>query len=306
MISRHEYRGGVWVDIEQPTDEEIRQVSQEFSISERIEKEILSPTPTPLVAADGNVALLIAHFPSHGTENGDTSSQEIDFLVGDRFVVTVRYEVVAPLYHLKKLLEAQSLITGSDTISTEILLEVLFAHLYTSVRDHTNHIATRLERVEHDMFDYHERNTVRAISIVNREFLHMEATLANQEEPLDRFLKALVDRGSFSPAFVERATRILTERTQVARLIATHRAVATELRETNTALLEARQNEIMKTLTVITFSVLPLELLALIFGMHMRGAPLEQNPDAFWIIVTIMFGVVGVMTLFFAKKRWIF
>ncbi|MBU6388481.1 hypothetical protein KGQ72_01215 [Patescibacteria group bacterium] len=256
MIFRHEYRGGVWVDLEQPSEEEIRQVVDEFSISKLIEKEILSPTPTPLVAADAGVTLLILHFPSHGAEDGDTGNQEIDFIVGDRFILTVRYEIIAPLYHLKKLLETQQLIAGKGSaVTTDVLLEVLFAHLYTSVRDHTNHIANRLERVEQDMFDGQERKTVRAISNVNREFLHMEASLANQEEPLGRFLKTLTERGGFDDSFPERAERILAERTQLARLTTTHRAVAAELRETNTALLEARQNEIMKTLTVITFVV---------------------------------------------------
>lgn len=306
MIFRHEYRGGVWVDLEQPTEEEKRRIAEEFSISERLEKEVLSPTPTAVVAADESATLLILHFPAHGAEDGDTTNQEIDFVVGDHFILTVRYEVVASLYHLQKLLEAQNLVVGHDSVSTDVLLEVLFAHLYTSVRDHSNHIASRLESVEQDMFAGRERTTVRAISNISREYLHIEAALANQEEPLARFLKALGERKSFGPSFTQRAERILAERTQVARLIVTHRAVATELRGTNAALLEARQNEIMKTLTVINFSVLPLELLALIFGMHALGTPLEQNPNAFWIIVAIMFGIVACMTLFFAKKRWIF
>lgn len=305
MISRHEYSGGVWVDLEQPSDEEIQRISEEFSISKHIEKEILSPTPVPLVAADTGATLLILHFPAHGAEDGDAGSQEIDFIVGDNFIVTVRYEVVAPLYHLKKLLEAQKLIITRDSITTDVLIEILFAHLYTSVRDHTNHIASRLENIERDMFDGRERTTVRSISNVNREFLHMEAAIANQEEPLNRCLKVLTERGSFGISFAGRAERILAQRTQVAHLIKTHRAVATELRETNSVLLETRQNEIVKTLTIITFIMLPLELVAIVFGMHAPGTPLEQNPNAFWIIMALMLVIIGVMTIFFAQKRWI-
>jgi magnesium transporter len=82
--------------------------------------------------------------------------------------------------------------------------------------------------------------------------------------------------------------------------------MATELRETNAALLEARQNEIMKTLTVANFIFLPLELIAFVFGMHALGTPLESNPNAFWIIMAFMLGIIGVMTIYFARKRWIF
>lgn len=294
------------MDLEQPTEKEVRQIAREFSISERIEAELLAPTPAPLVAGDTGMALLVLHFSEHGTNDGETKNQEIDFIVGDHFIVTVRYEIVASLHHLKKILEAQELVSGHTPITTEVLLEILFAHLYTSVRDHTNHTASHLARVERDMFDGHERTTVRAISSISREFLHLEATLANQEGPLRRFFTALTQRNLFSASFPERIERILAERIQVARLVETHRAVAGELRETNSALLEARQNEIMKTLTVVSFIFLPLELVALIFAMDVPGIPLTDNPDGFWIIMLVMFGIVCCMTFFFARKRWIF
>lgn len=306
MIFRYEYLDGVWADLEQPTGDEIRQIAQEFSISERIETELLSPTPAPLVITDDNSALLVLHFPAQNTENDETKDQEIDFVIGSNFIVTVRYEVIAPLHRLKKLLETRNLVSNKESITTDVLLEILFAHLYASVCDHTNHTAGRLTRVEHDMFDGHERKTVRSISSISREFLHLEAALADQEEPLNNFLQALAQRNFFDASFGERADRILAERTQVTRLVTTHRAIATELRETNTALLEAGQNEIMKMLTIFTVIVLPLELIAFIFGMKARGTPFEDNPDAFLIIMGLMLGAVTLMTVFFARKRWIF
>ncbi len=306
MIFRYKYRDGVWIDFEKPTEKEIRQVAAEFSINERIEKELFSPTPAPLVVDGGNSVLLVLHFPAQGTEDGETENQEVDFVVGDHFIVTVRYEVIAPLHHLKKLFETRNLVTGHESITTDVLLEILFAHLYSSVRDHTNHVTDNLERIERDMFDGHERKTVNAISNISRAFLHLEADLANQEEPLNRFLKAHTLRGFFNVSFDERAERILAERAQVMRLVRTHRAVATEMRETNTALLEARQNEIMKTLTVITFIFLPLELITFVFGMGALGTPLKQNPNAFWIIIGGMFALGAIITVFLARKRWIF
>lgn len=255
MISRHDYKGGVWVDLEQPSEEEIHDIVKEFSISKQFEKEMVSPTPSPMVAAADGAMLLVLHFPAHGADNGDTRNQEVDFIVGGDFIVTVRYEVVAPLYHLKKLLETEELVSGRGSLTTDVLLEVLFAHLYTSVRDHIDHAADTLARVEKDMFDGHERTTVRSISEISREFLHLEAMLATQEESLGRFLKALADRSFFGASFAARTERILAERSQIAQLISTHRAIATELRETNVALLGARQNEIMKKLTIITFIV---------------------------------------------------
>ncbi len=306
MVFRYEYSGGIWIDLEQPNVEEVRDIAREFSISERLETELLSPTPSPLVAEDEGAALLVLHFPVHEAEGSDTKVQEIDFIIGSNFIVTVRYEVIVPLHHLKKLLEAQKLVSNHSAITTDVLLEILFAHLYTSVRDHTDHAAESLSRVEHTMFDERERDTVQSISKIGREFLHLEAALANQEESLIRFLATLGQRDFFGPSFGQRSQRILAERTQVAQLVTTYRAIAAELRETNAALLGARQNEIIKTLTVITVVILPLELIAVTFGIHAPGAPLEQNPNAFWIIIGLMFSTVVLMLVYFSRKRWIF
>jgi len=113
---------------------------------------------------------------------------------------------------------------------------------------------------------------------VSREFLHLEAALANQEESLEHFLNMLTERGFFGRSFSGRAARILAGRVQVGRLIKTYRAIATELRETNLALLEARQNEIMKTLTIVNFIFLPLGLISWIFAMRTEGMPLVDSP----------------------------
>lgn len=306
MISRYDYEGGVWVDLESPTEDEIRQVMREFSISERIGMELLSPTPSPLVAGDANTAFLVLHFPIPRTEEGETKSQEIDFIVGAHFIITVRYELVVSLHHLKKQLETDIVLAGAAAVTTDVLLEILFSHVYASVHDHVSHSAGKLTQVERAMFDGRERHTVRSISDVSRDFLHLEATLVNHEEPLMRFLKAISDRHFFDTSFSDRVARIMAERSHAAHLVRTYRAVATELRETNMALLETRQNEIMKTLTIVNFIFLPLGLITWTFAMRTEGMPLIDSPHAFWIVMAIMLGVAVTLTIFFAKKRWIF
>lgn len=306
MLFRYEYKDGMWVDLEQPTEEELRAVAQEFGINDRIELELLSPTPSPLVASAPGMALLVLHFPAHGESEGEMKDQEIDFIVGPHFILTVRYEVVASLHRLKKILETETFLAEGTPMASDVLLEILFAHLYTSVRDHAHHSSVQLAHVEHDMFDGHERDTVRAISSISREFLHLEAALANQEEPLARFLKVLTTRNFFGPSFADRASRILAERMQMAHLIRTYRAVTTELRETNKSLLETRQNDIIKTLTVVNMIFLPLGLITWIFAMRTEGMPFVASENAFWIVLGIMLAVALVLTLLFARKRWIF
>lgn len=305
MIYRHQHHGGIWLDLEQPTDSEIHEVAREFGISNRIEAELLAPSPLPLVATDQETLLLIMHFPTHGQGDGNLKDQEVDFVVGKHFVITVRYEVIASLDHLRKLLETEELMAHSSKLGADTLLEILFAHLFASIRDHTNHLAANLTRVEHQMFTGKERETIRAISNLSREFLHLESALASQEEPLMRFLKILSERGFFGASFAERAARVLAERGQVARMLAKHRAFAIELRETNTALINTAQNEIMKTLTIMAFVTFPLTLISSLFGMNTKELPIVGLPGDFWLIIGMMVTLTAGFFIFFRIKHWL-
>ncbi len=305
MVFRHERSGVTWVDLEQPTSDELGAAMREFAISPRIEAELALPSPLSIEASEDNAALLVLHFPTHDDAEDALREQEVDLVVGKNFLVTVRYEVVAPLHALHKSLEAHELLDISSTLAADELLELVLGKIFDAVRDHTKHIAARLTHIEHDMFSGKERETVRAISLVNREFLHLEAALANNEDPLSQFLAVLERRNFFGAHFGDRATRILAERDHVARLIATHRAVATELQETNAALLNATQNEIIKTLTVITFIILPLELIANIFELNVSDSPLAGVAHGFWIIIAILLAIAGLLTFFFARRRWL-
>lgn len=305
MIFRHTYHGGTWIDLERPNEDEIRDIAREFSIGEDIETELLSPTPNSIISGNAHAAFLVLHFPAQSAENAESGNQEIDIVVSKKYIITAHYEVVAPMYHLKKLLEAQELVETTSHITTDILLEIIFVHLYTAVRDNLKHIANHLTYIERDMFNGNERATVRMISNASRDFLHMEAALANQQESLTRFFKAITDRNFFGDSFAGRIDHILAERAHISQLTKMHRAIATELRETNIALLEAHQNEIMKTLTIVNFIFLPLGLISWTFAMRTEGMPLVGSPHAFWIVLGIMAGIAILLTTFFIKKRWL-
>jgi Mg2+ and Co2+ transporter CorA len=97
----------------------------------------------------------------------------------------------------------------------------------------------------------------------------------------------------------------LNERNETRHLVETLRAVAAEVRETNAALLNARQNEIMKTLTIMAFTTFPLSLIASIFGMNTDYLPIVGTPGDFWIVMGIMIALTASFFVYFRAKHWI-
>lgn len=305
MITRHSYGSMKWVDLEAPSRDELREVMREFSIAEEIEEEIVKPTPYPLFASMPGYAYLILHFPTADAKGG-ARNQEVDFIVGRDFIVTVRYELIGSIQHLHEAYEAEALLherpRGSEGPQ---VVERVMRRLYGAMREEVESVAEKLDRIERDIFSGKERETVRTISEVGRVLLRFDTALVRHEEQLSLFLEALSSPALFGRAFEKTAARIESERAHAEALVSSFRAVAKELRETNDSLLSTSQDETMKIFTAITVILLPMTLIASIFGMHTHHEPLMGHPNDFWIVMGIM-AVIGLLTAFVLKwKKWI-
>jgi magnesium transporter len=305
MVTRHARGSVTWIDMESPNPEELSAVVREFAIDPRIEEEIRLPTPYPLYMAFPKYLYLVLHFPT-ASASGGAREQEVDFIIGKKFLITVRYDVIESIHNLHKVFEAEELLglpPGHAQAAT--LAERVFRRLYAAIRHEVEHAARRLERIEGAVFSGHERETVREISEAGRVLLRFDTTLARHGDPLKELLDALCTPRFFGEKFREHAQHIEAERAHVAALVSSYRAVATELRDTNDSLLSATQNEVMKTLTVITFTVLPLTLIAGIFGMNTEHNPIVGSSHDFWVIICLMLICSASVALFVSRKKWL-
>jgi magnesium transporter len=305
MTFRYERDGVLWIDLERPSREEIHSAAQECGLSALIEEELSNPTPRSLTGNDTDGVLLVLHLPTNGTYKNDLHEQEIDIVIGHHFILTAHYEVIAPLHEFQKIMDAGTLAHHGGGVKPDALLELLLNHLFAGTRDYSSYIENRLTRIEREMFEGKEHAHVRQISEINREFLHLEAVMANQEESLVHFLDEIGHRNFFGPSFKSRHRRILEEHNRIMRLLSTHRAIATELRETNAGIINAAQNEIMRRLTIITALLAAALVVFGIFEMNLLGSPFLNNPNAFWLVIGAMFLVWIVLALFFKLKKWL-
>jgi Mg2+ and Co2+ transporter CorA len=66
-----------------------------------------------------------------------------------------------------------------------------------------------------------------------------------------------------------------------------------------------RTTEIMRLLTIITATFMPLTLITGIFGMNFEFIPGLHSRGGFWISLAAMAGVVVAMLLYFRFRRWL-
>ena len=303
MLTRFDHRGALWIDLERPTVEEVEALSEEFNLGPFVEQELLSPTQKPRIDLFPNFIYTVLHFPASRDTRGSLETHEVDMVITKDMILTVHYESVPAILDFSRSFEAAMLLKrGSDILHSGHIIFELSTRLYQSVEDELDAIADSVESIESTLFKSKEKEMVKPISILTREVLGHKRIIASQDEILREFEKASAalfgeDFRSYTSSMATLHFRVLTRSQMLMDTLA-------ELRDTNTALLSTRQNEIMKNLTVMASVILPLSLVASLFGMNTVNNPIIGMPFDFWVITGLlaMIGTFGF--LYFRFKEW--
>ena len=87
-------------------------------------------------------------------------------------------------------------------------------------------------------------------------------------------------------------------------LLDNYKEVVDGLESTNESVLAHRQNDVLRLLTVISVTILPLTLVTGLFGMNVIF-PGEDTHEAFWVIVVALLAISAATLGFFRWRRWL-
>lgn len=304
MISRYLYKDLVWVDLESPTQEEVRALMEEFNIHPLAAEELLVPTLRPKVDLYPNFIYLILHFPAITHRHTGGREQEIDFIIGKKFLITTHYDLVDSLHEFSKVFEVNSILEKSNIGDhAGFILFYILKELYKMLDRELAHIRHDFAEIEPKIFGGKERDMVTSISHLNRDLLNFRQTIRPHQEVLESF--ELAGTKFFGEDFSYYLHTITGEYFKISSILDGHRETLMELRDTNDSLLTTKTNDIMKTIAIISFVTFPLSLVATIFGMNTNTLPIVGSDYDFWVIIGIMVSITFVIFAYFKRKRWI-
>lgn len=302
MLTKYTHKNVTWIDLELPTKEEVHKVMDEYSIHPTVAEELLMPTLKPKVDLHDNFIYLILHFPAFRHTHNREQNQEVDFIVGKDFIITTRYDTIDPLHKFSKIFETNSILDKSD-IGTHAGFVFFFMvkKLYKALEHELEFINDALETIEEDIFEGREKEMVVSLSIVSRDLLNFKQAMRAHKEVLNSFDEVGIK--FFGEDFSHNARSIIGEYYRINSMISSHNDSLGELRQTNDSLLTTKQNEVMKTLTIMALVTFPLSLIASIFGMNTDFLPIVGHPNDFWVVMSIMLTLTLVMFVFFKYKK---
>lgn len=259
MLKQFKYKNVTWLDLESPTELEIQQIGEDYKVHPVVLHELASKSERSKVDVYNDFIYLVLHFPSpHGR-------QEIDFVIGENFIITTHYELVNSLNDFAKIFETDfSLKRHHDKIHAGYIFYYIVKEIYANLETGLDLINKRLRDAEEKVFSGHEREMVEALASLNHELLDYQWTMKSHHE----ILASLQTAGEefFGTKFRYYLQAMSGEDRKIWKMIESNREAFNDLRSTNESLLSVKTNETMKVLTVVAFIFLPLNLVAQIYG----------------------------------------
>ncbi|MBI2612728.1 hypothetical protein HYW59_02860 [Candidatus Kaiserbacteria bacterium] len=302
MVSRHTYGKLTWIDLETPTHREVHEIADEFALAPLVAEELLLPSTKPRVEFYDAHVYVILHFPA--LRHPHTSfEQEVDFVIGHNFIITTHYNIIDPLHKFSKVFEVNSILEREHIEHAGFLFFYMLRKLYRGIEHEIDHVRRDLLHIEEHIFAGQEVEMVKALSRSARDLLNMRQTI----EPHREVLKVLETDGVrfFGEQFSPYLRALANEYYRVHNHIMRNTDSAHELRETNNSLLSTKENETMRTLTLMALLTFPLALFVSIFDINAVSNPIIGKPNDFWIIVGIVVLAGSLMLWYFKHRRWL-
>jgi len=298
----------VWVDLQGETDECVAE-SQDvllniFGFHHLTIEDCIETRNQPKVEAFDRYLYFIVH----GIKPGETNpanfvTKELDGYLGMNFVVTFHVERFKSIRTVKQHIRSSTFHCkrGAAYLLHHILDELV--DLYMPIVDDYDAVIDSLEDRVVDMR--------RSNDAILGEVMDLRRSVARLKRISSRQLEVLyrMSHGEFSeipenvlPFFRDVHDHLL----RITDLSEGYRDLVAGLFDIHFAVVGNRTNDVMKTLAVLSAIILPLSLIAGIYGMNFENMPELKSPYGYYGTLALMVVITVVLLFYFWRRGWIF
>lgn len=303
MIERYQNKKITWLDVVNPTPEEVREIAMEASIPLEFTNDLTVMVPHSETFYKKGSLKITLDFPI--VKRTDINHpHEIKFIVTKTHLVTIRFEDIESIHRFSKEFEILCMLKNGETTNTPSLFLILLNYIYDGLYLKLDYLESKMKDVEEEIFNEHEREMVFEISSISRRLITFKQTLSAHENAIIR-LRVGMAHAFGTKKYEDKLDKLEHHFRNVTRQIFALSHTLDDLRDTNMALLSTKQNETMKIFTILAFITFPLTLFTSMFGMNTTTTPIVGQPGDFWFILSIMVVVSIGFFVFFKYKKWI-
>lgn len=295
--------GLTWINIESPGKEETDYLAVNYPFHPLDLDDCLSRIQRPKIDRYDEYLFLVFHFPVFSPEARVTTPSQVSVFIGPDYLITLQKGDLKPLVNLFNQCQSDEEIRKEHfSQGSGYLLYRIVDRLVDYCFPILNKIGGNIEAVEDAIFAVKARGTIREISTLRRDVISfrriiwpMRAVIGGLEPKIRRFSR--MDMEVYFGDTVDHLDKIWDALDE-------YKEIIEGLNDTYDSLATNRTNEVMRMLTVIATILLPLTVIASIYGMNVP-LPFQESHYSFLIVFSIWAVVVAGMLYFFRRHHWI-
>jgi magnesium transporter len=291
----------VWIDLEAPTEGELKILTDPFHFHPLAIEDCLTPEHQPKVEDFGGTLFLIFRGIDSNPPAAGFHTLKLAAFLGSNYLVTYHRR---PMRSVSLVCEryAQESGRGLFRRADHLLYEIL-DHLIEHYFPVLESLEEEIDAIEDELLGDCGPETLDRVLATKRRVQEIKRTLAPHREVFTR-----IGRDSFPMIAQESAVfyRDLYDSTvRLAETADSYRDLLTNLFDAYLSVVSQRINEVMKVLTVIATILLPLTFIVGVYGMNFDHMPELHWRYGYFMVWAVMLAVAAGLLWGFRRRGWI-
>jgi magnesium transporter len=290
---------GCWINMVDPSAEEIKQVADDLKIEpELLRFPLARETISRADKVNGNVRILV-RIPHHQRSSANLPyvTLSLGMLVTGDNVVTLSRREEDLLRDLDEL-HRESLSTDKPHL---FVLHILWS-IANSYTRYLADINQAVDRLEDQLQRALQNREVLALLRYQKSLVFFTTALEINELMLERLQRA--ELLELSPSDADLLDDVLTENQEARRMSEISSDILSQMMDAFASIISNNLNVVMKFLASITVILIVPQIIASFYGMNV-GLPMSDHPFAFSWMVGVSLAAAAVIALIFWRKKWL-
>lgn len=305
MIETIDFGAIKWHHIQNPTEEDLEFLEDNFHFHPLDIEDCLSTNQRPKIDIYDDYNFLILHFPGFvDNQQKVLRIREAKIFWGENYIITITQGQWALRSFFDQTEKRPESVDDFVKSSSDALLYTILNRLMVDSYSLLLRIGATIDNINRQLFGKRAEDTIENISVTRRNIILLNTIFKPQLRLFHKFESGSIKGFSQSGDFMDDYWgNILDYYQKMWDMVEDHGELIEGLSKTFDSMQTNRINEVMKIMTFISTLFLPLTFITGLYGMNM-ALPLAEWKWLFWGVIGFMFCFIIAFIIYAKKRKW--
>jgi len=298
LIRTDSYEDGVWINLTNPTEDEINELSSSLNVEIDFLKAALDEEERARIESDNGQTLIIVDIPVIEKEGKTNIYTTIPLAI-----ILIKHIIITVCLRQDTLLndfKDNKVKTFLTQYKTRFVLQILHKNA-TKYLQYLKHIDKTSSRIEHDLHKSMKNKELIQMLKLEKSLVYFSTALKSNEIVLEKLMK--YEHIKNYPEDTDLLEDVIIENKQAIEMANIYSSILTGTMDAFASIISNNLNIVMKFLTSVTIVMAIPTMISGFFGMNVPLPLSDTSPYSFWIIAALALSVCLVTVYALFKKK---